>query len=92
MIECFTLLSTVFESYHGDSLQRSHITTTAFLVSPVIGSGSEGYCPRTFPRKNHERTDLMHINPPDTVEGFDDSHHPRYAEWVDTGYTTYVEP
>ena len=25
--------------------------------------------------------DLMHINPPDTAEGFDGSHHPRYAEW-----------
>ena len=26
--------------------------------------------------------DLMHINPPVTAEGFDRSHHPRYAEWV----------
>ena len=24
--------------------------------------------------------DLMHINPPDTAEGFDGSHHQRYAE------------
>ena len=26
------------------------------------------------------RIDLTHINPPVTVEGFDGSHHPRYAE------------
>ena len=25
--------------------------------------------------------DLMHITPPVTAEGYDGSHHPRYAEW-----------
>ena len=25
--------------------------------------------------------DLMHITPPVTANGFDGSHHPRYAEW-----------
>ena len=25
--------------------------------------------------------DLMHILPPVTAEGFDGSHHPRFAEW-----------
>ena len=26
--------------------------------------------------------DLMHILPPVTAEGFDGSHHPRFAEWA----------
>ena len=25
--------------------------------------------------------DLMHITPPVTADGYDSSHHPRYAEW-----------
>ena len=28
--------------------------------------------------------DLMHIAPPVTAEGFQGSHHPRYAEWSGT--------
>ena len=29
--------------------------------------------------------DLMHITPPVKDEGFDGSHHPRYAEWSKSG-------
>ena len=51
MIEwCFTPLSTVFQSYHGDG---SHYSSLSW-VSPVLGWGSEMSCPRTLPRKNPE--------------------------------------
>ena len=43
---CFTQLSTVFPSYHGDS---SHYSCLSW-VSAVIGWGSKVSCPRTFPR------------------------------------------
>ena len=45
---CFTPLSTVFQSYHGNS---SHYLCTSW-VSPVLGWGSEGSCPRILPRNN----------------------------------------
>ena len=47
---CFTPLSRVFQSYHGDS---SHYSCLSW-VSPVLGWGSEVSCPRTLPRKNPE--------------------------------------
>ena len=51
MIEwCFTPLSTVFQSYHGDS---SHYSCLSW-VSPVLGWGSEVSCSRILPRKNPE--------------------------------------
>ena len=34
----------------------------------------------TSPGFFFERSQLVHINPRDTVEGFNSSHHPRYAE------------
>ena len=48
----FTLLSTVFQSYHGDN---SHYSCLSW-VSPVLGWGSEVSCPRILPRKNPEDT------------------------------------
>ena len=45
---CFTLLSTVFQSYHSDS---SHCSCLSW-VSIVLGWGSEVSCPRTLPIKN----------------------------------------
>ena len=45
---CFTRLSTVFQSYHGDS---SHYSCLSW-VSPVLGWGSEVSCPRKLPPKN----------------------------------------
>ena len=42
---CFTPLSTVFQSYHGDS---SHYSCLSW-VSTVLGWGSEVSCPRTLP-------------------------------------------
>ena len=47
---CFTLLSTVFQSYHGDS---SHYSCLSW-EKPVLGLGSEVSCPRTLPWKNPE--------------------------------------
>ena len=47
----FTRLSTVFQSYHGDS---SHYSCLSWL-SPVLGWGSEVSCPRTFPRKKKKK-------------------------------------
>ena len=47
---CFTPLSTVFQSYHGDS---SHYSCLSW-VSPVLGWGSEVSCPKTLPQKNPE--------------------------------------
>ena len=48
MIEwCFTLLLTVFQSYHGDSSLYSRLS----WVSSVLGWGSAVSCPRTLPRK-----------------------------------------
>ena len=44
---CFTPLSTVFESYHGDS---SHYSCLSW-VSPVLVWGSEVSYPRALPRK-----------------------------------------
>ena len=44
---CFTPLSTVFQSYHGDSSHYSCLS----LVSPVLGWGSAVSCPRTLPWK-----------------------------------------
>ena len=44
---CFAPLSTIFQSYHGDS---SHYSCLSW-VSPVLGSGSEVSCPRTLSRK-----------------------------------------
>ena len=44
---CFTPLSTVFQSYHGD---YSHYSCLSW-VSPVLGSGPEVSYPRTLPRK-----------------------------------------
>ena len=44
---CFKPLSTVFQSYHGDSLHYSALP----WVSPVLSWGSEVSCPRTLPRK-----------------------------------------
>ena len=43
-------LSTVFQSYHGDSSHYSCLS----CVSPVLGWGFEASCPRTLPRKNPE--------------------------------------
>ena len=40
LVECFTPLSTVFQSYHGDS---SHYSCLSW-VSPVLGWGSEVSC------------------------------------------------
>ena len=47
---CFTPLSTVFQSYHGDS---SHYSCLSW-VSPALVWCSEVSCPRTLPRKNPE--------------------------------------
>ena len=47
---CFTPLSTVFQSYHGEN---SHYSSLSW-VSPVLGWGSEMSCPRTLPRKKPE--------------------------------------
>ena len=48
MIEWYyTPLSTVFQSYHGDSSHYSFLS----WVSPVLGWGSEVSCPRTLPQK-----------------------------------------
>ena len=44
-------ISTVFQSYHGDS---SHYSCLSW-VSPVLGWDSEVSCPRTLPRKNPVR-------------------------------------
>ena len=35
--------------------------------------------------------DLMHILPPVTAEGFDGSHHPRFAEWFQNGSLLHME-
>ena len=43
---CFTPLSAVFQSYHGDN---SHSCLS--WVLPVLGWGPEVSCPRTLPRK-----------------------------------------
>ena len=43
---CFTPLSTVFQSYHGNSSHYSCLS----LVSPVLGWGSAVSCPSTFPQ------------------------------------------
>ena len=48
--KCFTPLSTIFQSHHGDSSHYSCL----YWVSPVLGWGSEVSCPRTLPRKNPE--------------------------------------
>ena len=54
MIEwCFTPLSTVIQSYHGDSLHYSCLSS----VSPVLGCGSEV----DTPKKNPE--DLVQLEP-----------------------------
>ena len=50
-------LSTVFQSYHGDSLHHSCVS----WVSPVLGWGSEVSCPRTLPRKTQRI--LCGLNP-----------------------------
>ena len=47
---CFTPLSTVFQSDHGDSSHYSCLSR----VSPVLGWDSEVSCPRTLPRKTSE--------------------------------------
>ena len=47
---CFTLLSTVFQSYYSDSSNYSCLS----WVSPVLGWGSKVFYPRTLPRKNPE--------------------------------------
>ena len=44
---CFMPLSTVFQSYHGDS---SHSSCLSWVL-PVLGWGSEASCPRTLPQK-----------------------------------------
>ena len=44
---CFMPLSTVFQSYHGNS---SHYSCLSW-VSSVLGWGSEVSCPRTLPLK-----------------------------------------
>ena len=46
MTDCFTPLSTVFQSYHSDS---SHYSCHSW-VSPVLGWGSAVFYPRTLPR------------------------------------------
>ena len=55
---CFTPLSKVFQSYHGDS---SHYSCLSW-VSPVLGRGSEVSYPRTLPRKKKKKK-----NPDDPV-------------------------
>ena len=45
--QCFTPLSTIFQSYHGDSSLYSRLS----WISQVLGRGSEVSCPRTLPRK-----------------------------------------
>ena len=47
---CLTRLSTVFQSYHGDSSNYSCLS----WVSPVLGWVSEVSCPRTLPQSNQE--------------------------------------
>ena len=47
---CLMPLSTVFQSYHGDS---SHYSCLSW-VSAVLGWGSEVSCPRTLLQKNPE--------------------------------------
>ena len=46
---CFTPLSTVFQSYHGNSSRYSCIS----WVSLVLGWASRVSCPRTLPRQIH---------------------------------------
>ena len=48
---CFTALSTLFRSYHGDSSNCSYIYP-GFHGEPVLGWGSKVPCPRTLPRRN----------------------------------------
>ena len=54
---CFTPLSTVFQSYHGDSSHYSCLS----CVSPVLRWLPDMYCPRTLPRKYPE--DPMRLEP-----------------------------
>ena len=44
---CFTLISTVFQSYQGDSSHYSCFSR----VSPVLGWGFEVSCPKTLQRR-----------------------------------------
>ena len=57
---CFTPLSTVFQSYHGDS---SHYSCLSW-VSPVLGRGSEVSCPRTLPRKKPRGSSVARTQDP----------------------------
>ena len=53
---CFTSLSTIFQSCHGDS---SHYSCLSW-ISPVLDWGSEVSCPRTLSRKTQ---DLVRLEP-----------------------------
>ena len=54
---CFTLLSTLFQSYHN---HRSHYSCLSW-VSTVLRWSSKVSCPRTFPQKNPE--DQVRLEP-----------------------------
>ena len=60
MERCFSSLSTVFQSYRGDSLRFSCLS----WVSPALGWGSEVSCPRTLPRKKTRGSSAVRTKDP----------------------------